>query len=156
MSARLHRPGRAERGFTLLEVMAALAIFLIGIMSVLALLSAGTRMHSDSQRLGVTNDAADEVLLLAEREVAERAPLASRDANATGLPEAPPWKPVPGRVGLSYRWDVRAAALSGLYLLTVELSWLEGGKTRTFAIERVLPRLESPTVDAARLLNRGT
>lgn len=147
--------GRSTRGFTLLEVMAALSVFLIGIVSVLALLSAGTRLHQESQNLGITSDTAEEVLLLSARELAERAPYASGSDGS--LPDAPPPKPVPSRPELSYQWRVRAAPEGGLYLLAVDVTWPEAGKTRKLTLERVLPRLQSPSVDARRLwsANRG-
>jgi len=144
-------PLRGRAGFTLLEVMAALSVFLIGVCSILALLSAGTQLHQESQNLGITADTADEVLLLAARELAERAP-DTRDAPQ-GLPDSGPPRPVPSRPDLSYQWSVRAAPDASLYLLLVDLSWLEAGKTRKTTLERVLPRLQSPSVDARRLLN---
>jgi prepilin-type N-terminal cleavage/methylation domain-containing protein len=151
MSRRPHRsrPRRAHAGFTLLEVMAALSVFLVGIVSVLALLSAGTRLHQESQNMGLTADTAEEVLLLATRELAERAP-------AAGSQEAPPdsggAQPVPSRPELNYQWSVRAAPGGGLYLLLVEVTWLEAGKPRKLTLQRVLPRLQSPSVDARRLV----
>jgi len=141
---------KGHAGFTLMEVMAALSVFLIGVASVLALLSAGTRLHQESQNLGVSADVSEEVLLLAARELAERAP-DPRQAPQ-GLPEPPPPQPVPGRPELSYQWSVRAAPEGGLCLLRVDLTWLEAGRTRTLTLERVLPRLRSPSVDARRLL----
>ncbi len=137
---------RSAAGFTLLEVMAALTIFLVGIVSVLALLSTGTRLHQDSQSMALAADAAEEVLLLAARELAEQAP----DGNGA-LPELAAPQPVPGRPELSYRWNVRAAPGGGLFLLVVEVSWKQGGRVRTQKLERVLPRLRSAKVDAARL-----
>jgi prepilin-type N-terminal cleavage/methylation domain-containing protein len=140
---------RSRAGFTLLEVMAALSVFLIGIVSVLALLSAGTRLHQESQNMGITADTAEEVLLLSARELAERAP----DPGQGGaLPEPPPPQPVPSRPELSYQWRVRAAPEGGLYLLSVDVTWLEAARTRKLTLERVLPRLQSPAVDARRLL----
>jgi prepilin-type N-terminal cleavage/methylation domain-containing protein len=148
--SRIHRPGRDNRGFTLLEVMAALSVFLIGITSVLALLSAGTTLHAESQSLGVTSDAAEAILLLGEREAAERAP------HLQGaLPESPDPRPVPGRPDLQYRWSVRAEAERKLHLLSVEVNWLHGGKVRSLVLERVLPRLQSAIVDARRILDES-
>lgn len=140
---------RAQAGFTLLEVMAALSVFLIGIVSVLALLSAGTRLHQESQNMGITADTAEEALLLSQREVADQAPY-SQQAQG-GLPESPPKKPIPSRPDLQYQWRVRAAPEGGLYLLLVDVTWLEAGKERKLTLERVLPRLQSPAVDARRL-----
>ena len=60
---------RGQDGFTLIEVMAALVVFLVGVVGVLGLLMSGTRLHQDSQNLVMTNDVAEEVLLLAQREL---------------------------------------------------------------------------------------
>ena len=144
---------RREAGFTLLEVMAALSVFLIGIVSVLALLSAGTRLHQESQNLGITADTAEEALLLSQREVAEQARADAGGASGQGLPESPPRRPIPSRPDLNYQWSVRAAQGGGLYLLLVDVTWMEAGKERKLTLERVLPRLQSAAVDARRLWN---
>lgn len=141
------RRSRDAAGFTLLEVMAALSVFLIGVTSVLALLSTGTRLHQDSQATALAADAAEEVLLLAQRELAAAAAPA---ADGT-LPEVAVPQPVPGQPGLSYRWSVRAAPEGGLYLLAVEVSWMQGGRVRTQQLEKVLPRLRSASADAKSL-----
>lgn len=140
-------PRRRDAGFTLLEVMAALSIFLVGIVSVLALLSTGTRLHQDSRAMAIAADAAEEILLRATSELSELA-----SAEGAALPELATAQPVPGRPGLSYQWRVITAPEGGLYRLLVEVSWQQGGKRRTQQLERVLPRLRSPSADAAKLL----
>ena len=137
---------RQVAGFTLLEVMAAISVFLVGVVSVLALLSAGTRLHQESQNMGISADVAEEALLLSAREVAEQAAAAQQ-----GLPQAPPARPIPSRPDLAYAWSVREAPESGLYLLLVDVTWIEAGKARKLTLERVLPRLQSPAVDARKL-----
>ena len=129
---------RPEAGLTLLEVLAALAIFLIGILAVLSLLTAGTRMHQDSQLLCRASEVANQVLLIAERELAGT-PLAA-DAE---LPRRDTPLPVPGADRFTYRWWVRAGAASPPYLLEVEIGWQEGGKLRTHGVTQVLPDLQS-------------
>ena len=147
---------RHTAGFTLLEVMAAITVFLVGIVSILALLTAGTRLHQESQQEGVTADTAEEVLLLSEREVSERAEALRAGAPggvpAGTLPDPAPWRPVPGHVDLNFRWSVRASTEGGLYLLVAEVAWLTAGKTRALTLERVLPRLESAAADARRMI----
>jgi prepilin-type N-terminal cleavage/methylation domain-containing protein len=138
---------RGQGGFTLIEVMAAIVIFLVGVVGVLGLLSAGTRLHQESQNLVVTNDVAEEVLLLAQREVAERAP-----ASGDALPEAPPPQAVPSRPELHYQWKVVPAPDQSLFLLRVEVTWMEHGKTQSRTFERVLTRLASAANEARSLL----
>jgi prepilin-type N-terminal cleavage/methylation domain-containing protein len=136
-----------QGGFTLIEVMAAIVVFLIGVVGVLGLLTSGTRLHQESQTLVVTNDIAEEVLLLAQRELAERAPAAS-----DSMPEPPPPHPVPSRPELLFSWKVLPAADLSLYLLKVEVGWMEHGRPQTRNFERVLPRLSSVANDARTLM----
>ena len=145
---RTFRP-RGCRGFTLLEVMAALSVFLIGIVSVLALLTAGTRLHQESQNMGITADVSEEVLLLCSRELAEST---TAGGAAQGLPSSGGVKPLPRRPDLSYEWTVKAAEDGGLYLLLADVTWMEAGKPRRLTLEKVLPRLQSPSVDARRMV----
>lgn len=153
MSARANHATAAARrasGFTLLEVMAAMSIFLVGVVSVLALLTTGTRLHQDSQSTALAADAAEEILLLAEREVARA------DAGADGVPAAMTSAvAVPGRPALSYQWQVIAAPGGSLFRLRVAVSWMDGGKKRVQHLERVLPRLRSARVDAAKMVGEG-
>jgi Prokaryotic N-terminal methylation motif len=137
----------SERGFTLIEVMAAIFVFMIGVVGVLGLLAAGARLHQESQQLVVTNDVAEEVLLLSQRELAERAP-----ATGDSLPESPPPHPVPSRPEMLFSWKVVPAPDVSLYLLRVELDWMEHGKLRTATFERVLPRLSSAQGESRALV----
>ena len=139
-----------QRGFTLLEVMAAIAVFLVGVVGVLGLLTSGTRLHQESQNLVVTSDVAEEVLLLAQRDVSSRVKHASDP-----LPEAPPPAPVPSRPELKNSWRITAAPDEGLFLLSVDVVWLENGQPRKTTFERVLPRLTTADVEARRLLGGG-
>jgi len=145
------RAARRAAGFTLLEVLAAISVFLIGVVGVLGLLTAGTRMHQESQNLVVTNDVADEVLFLARRELAERA-AAPGDASGAVPTPAPP-APVPSRPEFRYAWKVTPAPDVRLYLLTVDVTWIENGRERKTTFERVLSRLTSPAVDARGIVS---
>jgi prepilin-type N-terminal cleavage/methylation domain-containing protein len=139
-----------QRGFTLLEVMAAIAVFLVGVVGVIGLLTSGTRLHQESQNLVVTSDVAEEVLLLAQRDVASRV-----KNRSDPLPEPPPPAPVPSRPELKYAWRITAAPDDGLFLLSVDVVWLENGQPRKTTFERVLPRLTTADVEARRLLGGG-
>jgi prepilin-type N-terminal cleavage/methylation domain-containing protein len=144
-------PAARERGFTLIEVMAAITIFLVGIVGVIGLLSAGTRLHQESQNLVVTNDVADEVLFLARREVAQ----ASARLQPGELPAPAPAVPVPSHPDFRYAWKVTPAPDVHLFLLTVDVTWMESGHERTVSFERVLSRLVSTDVAARKLLQGG-
>ncbi len=150
MSANGPRTRSAERGFTLLEVMAAMAVFLIGVVGVIGLLTSGTRLHQESQNLLVTSDVAEEVLLLAQRDVAARVKHPSDPP-----PEAPPPAPVPSRPELKFAWRITAAPDEGLFLLSVDVLGMENGQVRKTTFERVLPRLTTADVDARTLLGGG-
>jgi prepilin-type N-terminal cleavage/methylation domain-containing protein len=149
MSGGATRRRRTQGGFTLIEVMAAIVVFLVGVVGVLGLLTSGTRLHQESQNLVVTNDVADEVLMLAQRELAERAPL-----TGDTIPEPPPPHPVPSRPELLFSWKVVPAADQSLYLLRVEVGWMEHGRAQSRSFERVLSRMSS-AVNEARTLTVG-
>lgn len=55
-----NRPAR-HRGFTLLEVMAALTIFMVGVVGVLALFATGLALHQDATERTIVGLASDEV-----------------------------------------------------------------------------------------------
>lgn len=137
----------ARGGFTLLEVMAALAIFLIGIVSVLSLFTSGTTLHLDSQNLVVTNDLVEEALELAQREVS-----AATVSPATEAPPSPPLRALPGRPDFQYSWNVTPAPDLGVWRMVVQIVWLEGGKVRKIEVERVLPRLKSLAAEARAIV----
>ena len=139
-----------QRGFTLLEVMAAMAVFLVGVVGVLGLLTSGTRLHQDSQNLVVTSDVAEEVLMLAQRDVAARV-----KHRSDPPPEAPPPAPVPSRPELKWAWRITAAPDDGLFLLSVDVTWLENGQIKKTTFERVLPRLSTAEVEARALFGGG-
>lgn len=134
-------------GFTLLEVMAAMTVFLVGVIAVIGLLTSGTRLHQESQTLVFMNDVVDEVLLLSRREIAEKA---ARSGDA--LPEPSPPVPVPSRPELKYAWKLVASPDSSLFLMQVDLLWMENGQNRKATFERVLPRLSSAAVDVRTTL----
>lgn len=158
-AVRAARPGaRRAAGFTLLEVMAALSVFLIGIVSVLALLTTGTRLHQESLGMSLSADAAEEILLLAERELAQADAPPSAPAKAV-----PSWQrpaadfesigvAVPGRPTLRWHWWVEAGGGTLPLRLRVEVAWLQGGKIRTQSLERVVARAKSARVEADKLL----
>jgi hypothetical protein len=118
-------------------VLAALTIFLVGILGVLSLLSSGTRLHQESRRTGQALLVHEELRLLVEGELAgtPRAALAK-----LAEPVAP--RPVPGREGYQYSYRVQELPGSPPYLLEITLSWKEGGQERRRVLREVLPSLQ--------------
>lgn len=129
-------------GFTLLEVLAALTVFLIGVVGVLALLTSGTRLHQSSQNLTAVGDVVEAALLRAERDL-ELAPILEN----TGLPENLAPTPLPENPRYRYSWSLKAADPAPPYLLTLELRWMEGGREQTYSAQTVIPRLRPARAD---------
>jgi len=145
MSDSMVRRRRREGGLTLLEVLAALGVFLVGILGILSLLTAGTRMHQQSQNMVAVADVVDEVEMLVEREMSLRPSLQG------GLPQAPSEPtPVPGREFYSYMWSLRDVDPDPPYMLDLEIHWLQGSKLQTYEWTAVVPTL----VPMARLVRR--
>lgn len=81
-------PARADSGFTLLEVMAALSIFMFGIVGVLALFTAGLGLHRDAQRKAMIALASDEVRSVVETRLAKAVDLGA-DADLAPIEDVP-------------------------------------------------------------------
>lgn len=132
----MNAPVRGRRGgFTMLEVLAALTVFLIGVMGVLSLLGSGTRLHQASQ---------NQIEMAAAFEAAQwqaQAALAMAPP-AAGLPAGGP-APLAGHPGFQYRWQLVAADLPPPYLLEVEVLWKEGGTERSQKAVSVLPAAQA-------------
>jgi prepilin-type N-terminal cleavage/methylation domain-containing protein len=79
---------RGDAGFTLLEVMAALTIFLFGIVGVLALFTAGLGLHRDAQRKAMIAIASDEVRAAVETRLA-KAVEGGADADLQPIEDVP-------------------------------------------------------------------
>jgi len=140
--------GRAG-GFTLIEVLAAITVFLVGVVGVMGLLTAGTRLHQESQNQLVQNDVADEVLWMARRDLAERI------VHTNGaIPEPTPPVAVPGRPEFRFAWRVEAAPEGRLWRLLVDVLWMENGRERKVTFDRVLTRLSAPVEDVRALTGK--
>ena len=137
---------RRDAGFTMMEVLAALTVFLIGVAGVLSLLTSGTHLHQSSQNTSGLADTVEEVLWLAERELS-----ISPVSDETGLPEPRLTTGVPGNDRYSYSWRVKAGEVSPPYLLEVTIEWREGGKTQTHVSEMVVPDLKTMSSRVRRL-----
>lgn len=108
-----HRPGAKNRGFTLLEVMIALAIVSIGLVALLALGNRSIGVHDRLQRI-------TEATLLAQQQMAQ-AEVEARHGTlerttASGQFEQP---------FSAYRWRIEFAEtpLPAVQQVTVTVSW---------------------------------
>ena len=124
---------RNQAGFTLLEVLAALSVFLIGVVGVLSLLTSATRLHQQSQNTLQVADVLGEVELLIQREVAMAVV-----QEGTGLPAPVEPTPVPGHERFTYAWSMRGGQEGLPYVLELTLGWKEGGRVQTFETQRIL------------------
>lgn len=139
MTEREHDDARTTAGFTLAELLAALAILLFGVTALLGALSA-----SVAQRR--TTDARHELVALVEHAVlrcqqeAVRAPVgAATPLDLEFLPLLD--QRAPGFPGM--RWSARAVAddtRPELWLLRIEVRWLDQGEEVGAEFLRVLPR----------------
>ena len=69
---RMNPPARApERAFTLLEVMAAMVVFLVGVTGILGLFATGLALHRDATHKTMVAIASDEVRARVEEALAE-------------------------------------------------------------------------------------
>ncbi len=124
-------------GFTLMEVLVALTVFLVGICSVLALFTAGTTLHQGSQMTSAATDLVDAALLTVERELAEvpEAELSTGKVMRSA-------RPFPGADGFSYSYLVTERPHGG-YFLELTIHWKEGGREQTHKTRSALPASSS-------------
>ena len=136
-------------GFTLLEVLVALSVFLIGIVAVLGLMTAGTHLQQESDRIAAVADAVDEATLRAMRDL-ETLKLAD-----DGVPSAPSeWTALERHRGMETRYSVQRTLDGDRLRLEVELRWLEGGRQRTHSSVRLLPHTRSMAQEVARRIDQ--
>ena len=124
---RSSEPHSSSSGFTLFEVMAAMAIFLVGIVGVLSLLASALGMHKEAVDREVAAMAADEVIAMIRQDV----PGLPKDPDTQKLLPIPD-SPVPGRPGYVYRVEFDDPGGLGLDLAKarVMLEWQSRGQSR--------------------------
>lgn len=119
---------RSEAGFTLLEVMAALTIFLFGIVGVLALFTTGLGLHRDAQRKAMIAIASDEVRAAVETRLGKAIELGA-DADLSPIEPIP----VAAHPGFFYSADLSVdpeLGAAGGVLARVFVFALDVGKER--------------------------
>jgi prepilin-type N-terminal cleavage/methylation domain-containing protein len=133
---KLARPVHSARsGFTLIEILLALAILLIGMTGVLGLLTFGATMTKTASLRGLSAAAIEAVTA----DVEERMfPLVVEDGvERVGEPIEIEARPVPGFEGLTYSAralpNTQLAAELGYpleYKVDIEIAWTSGGRRR--------------------------
>jgi prepilin-type N-terminal cleavage/methylation domain-containing protein len=121
-------PTRAARGFSLIEVMAALVIFMFGALGVLALFVGGLSLHRDAQRKAMIAIASDEVRAAVETRLAKTIEQ-GQDADLTPIDGVP----VAGHPGYFYSADLAVDPVTGAgdgILARVFVYALDVGKQR--------------------------
>ncbi|GAB4162334.1 MAG: hypothetical protein Fur0037_28590 [Planctomycetota bacterium] len=142
-----------ERGFTLVEMMVALAILLVGITSLLGALTGGIEMRRSSEAETEAALAADRVFA----EVVEGVRLAPDARTALDLIypsiENRPCGTLPG-MSCSVRYE-NDPDRPDLVLAVVEVSWKEQGEDVRREFARILQRQEPLGLRVARFLRQN-
>ncbi len=141
---------RREDGFTLMEVLAALTVFLVGIVGVVSLFTSGTILHQSSQKLAVTTDIIEQLFLQIENELPAHYSASGSEQNSVeqGL------RPVPGREGYSFAYSITQADDALSYRVEVVIVWKEGGQERTHAAHAVFPGVRTFGQEVRRMRRR--
>jgi len=127
---------RPAGGFTLLEMLVAMALLAVGLSSVLALFTFGAGLRR-------TSEERERAALAAEAIVADlrRALFPLESDGSVGDPPPLVDQPVPNAPGLAYSAVLREdPALPGAILAEVEITWRERGRRRGERFETVLVR----------------
>jgi len=122
---------RSRAGFTLIEVMLAMFVLLIGMTAILGLLSFGAALSRTATLRGGASNAIEAVV----RDLEETLFPLELDANGdeqAGEPREIHEQPVPGYPGLLYSTHATPNPEHPLeYRVDVEITWAVGGTTRS-------------------------
>lgn len=137
--ARAHLRCGRSRGFTLIEILAAMSIFLFGIVGILSLLTASAVLQKEAADLSSAGMIAGELVENVKVAVQQGGERDSRTGRLVPWPE----RPVPGHDG--YLYDVRFSEDPLLEdvpaRVEVRVFWKSGGKKRsTSFVTYVLPQ----------------
>lgn len=130
----------AEAGFTLTEMMVALAILLIGFTSLLAALTGGVSLRREADARQAASLLAEEVL----HRVRQQAFAQGEDGSSV-LENAPQAQSGTAEQFPGMRWEVAFGAAPerpDLVLATVTVRWLDQGEFVMQEFRRLLPRQE--------------
>lgn len=139
-----------QRGFTLIEMMVALAILLVGVTSLLAALAGAVDLRRSSEAQAEAGRVADQALLAVQQQI-RRQP--GDDALALQLPQLLD-QPVPALPGMSYSVRyTREPDRFDVVLVEIDVRWREQGEDMRQRFHRLLPLQEPLGVRAARFLD---
>ena len=144
-------PGATARaGFTIVEVVLAMGILLLGMTSILGMLTFGAALSRTAQLRNQGAQAAEAVAADLRDGLFPLVLDEETGRHFAGEPAEVRERPVPGRPGLTYsakavlvprRDDSPAAALAPeLYRVDVELAWKSGGARRTRSFTTLVAR----------------
>jgi hypothetical protein len=131
---RTRRPARARAGFTILEILLALAILLFGMVAILGLLTMGASLTRTAQMRTESASATEAVVAdLREQLFPLAPPAAAGEAPADELGEPVPIvdRALPGSAGVVYSARARPnPERASEYRVDVELAWESAGVRR--------------------------
>lgn len=137
-------PARGAAGFTLIEILVALFIFLAGVSGILALMTTGLALHRDGLQLGRAARELDDVAALLARELA-----AGRHVDGAGdLVDVPPRRLADGS-WIAAR--LRPGRGEEPPLAELRLAGSEAGLAAARVVRLVLPEALPPALELARL-----
>jgi hypothetical protein len=140
-------PARARAGLTIVEVVLALGLLLLGMTSILGMLTFGAALARTAELRASASSAAEAVVADLEETLfpLERDP--DTGALNVGEPRAVVDRPVPGHPGILYDatalGDPSELGLPGgprRYRVDVEMHWRAGGRARTRTFTTLLLR----------------
>lgn len=130
---------RAAAGFTLAEMLAALAILLVGVVALLGALSSSVAQRRTTDARLAAASFCEQAMMRIRHEATQRAAGAESDLDLeiVALQE----QDVPGFTGM--RWSATATVDENrpdIWLVRLEVRWLEEGEDAFEVFHRVLPR----------------
>lgn len=145
VNLRPRRSGTAQAGFTIVEVVAAMLILMIGMSTILGLLSFGAAIARTAElRAGVAQSI--EAVVADLEDTLFPLELDANGREVVGEPQDVVERAVPGQPDLVYSAratpnpDTLRADYAGVpeYRVDVEVSWKSGGNTRTTSFKTLL------------------
>jgi prepilin-type N-terminal cleavage/methylation domain-containing protein len=128
-----------NRGFTLIEVLVAMGILVVGVTSILGLLVFGAAVERTAERRS-------EVALAAQQVVADLQSsfTLSEDGSISDPPSLQMERPVAGHPTLTAKVELKSnPSMPGEYVAWVRIGWLERGQLRFEEFRTILQR-EAP------------